>query len=93
MTESPINVKGKKYFFMDLDQFQELWQEEEEEDITPKNVPQKIEESKEYQLKDMKAKYKIFSDIMQTYFSTQYGEKISIDKFQKVDPYNINFHL
>lgn len=76
---------------MNLDQFEELWKDVNDDE--PQVVPPRIEESKEYQFKDMMAKYKLFANIFQVYFSERYGEKISINTFQKVDPNNIEFHL
>jgi hypothetical protein len=73
-----------------MNDFQQLW---DEEVVDSDKVPEKYEKTKEYQLRDACARYRIFSNIMQIYFSEKHGEKIITETFKTPDPLNIEFHL
>ena len=74
-----------------MDDFDQLWNEEMIDNNNNNNIPVEVQETKEYQIRDAYARYKIMSDIVQLYFSEKHGEKIITEK--KVNPNPINFHL
>ena len=71
-----------------MDDFEQLWQENDAEE-----VPMIIKQTDEYQLNDGLARYRIFSNFAQIYFSEKHGEKIISETFKKVDIVDLEFHL
>ena len=70
-----------------MDEFEQMYNEEVE------NVPVQVENTKEYQIRDAQARYRLMANIIQIYFSEKHGEKIITETFKKVDPVDIEFNL
>ncbi len=73
-----------------MDEFEQMYQEEVE---NIDNVPIEVESTKEYQIRDAQARYRLMANIIQIYFSEKHGEKIITETFKKVDPVDIEFNL
>jgi hypothetical protein len=71
-----------------MDDFEQIWEEEESSAAVVT-----IKQSDEYQIRDGLAKYRIFSNFAQIYFSEKHGEKIISETFKKVDIVDLEFHL
>ena len=74
-----------------MDEFEALWEEEQEEEKPTKNYE---EETPEYQIRDGIAKYKILANIVMFYFHAKYGEKMVSNTFDpQMEDTQINFYL
>lgn len=77
-----------------MNTFEDLWNEDNNNNNNSSlSSLQKIEETKEYQIRDGLARYRLMSDIFQKYFFQEHGEKIITEIFKKVEPVDIEFHL